>query len=159
MQCILFVLEACYIFFLPRYIFVFKNIFGILNGVPHVWINWTLKVFYHATVKYYFLTTVTMERKSFMCLWLVVLLILPDSILTDYYGNVKETKKKAEPLVNLPIRYYTGLQASAKMYAALVAAYGIDEVTKYGIRKSTVSCHLFSLSFKRVSIVPQNNMF
>lgn len=82
-----------------------------------------------------------MDRKYFICLWLVVLLISPASILADNYGKVKETKNKRQAQALLPLASYAGLVVAPELYLALAAAYGISALIKYGITKGTVSYH------------------
>lgn len=101
------------------------------------------EVFCYVTVKplLFFFTTVTMDRKYFICLWLVVLLISPASILADNYGKVKETKNKRQAQALLPLASYAGLVVAPELYLALAAAYGLSALIKYGITKGTVSYH------------------
>lgn len=79
-----------------------------------------------------------MERKSFLCLFFVVLLISPASILAETLEEVKETRNKRQAQILLPLASYAGMTVSAPLFAALVAAYGIFAVTRYAIRRGTL---------------------
>mmetsp|Transcript_39675 Transcript_39675/g.64364 ORF Transcript_39675/g.64364 Transcript_39675/m.64364 type:complete len:124 (-) Transcript_39675:90-461(-) len=73
-----------------------------------------------------------MERKSFLCLFFVVLLISPAPILAETLEEVKETRNKSL----LPLASYAGLTVPAPLFFALVAAHGIYAVTRYAIRRA-----------------------
>mmetsp|Transcript_39674 Transcript_39674/g.64360 ORF Transcript_39674/g.64360 Transcript_39674/m.64360 type:complete len:123 (-) Transcript_39674:90-458(-) len=73
-----------------------------------------------------------MERKSFLCLFFVVLLISPAPILAETLEEVKETRNKSL----LPLASYAGMTVSAPLFAALVTAYGIYRVTRYAISRA-----------------------
>ena len=78
-----------------------------------------------------------MERKSFLCLFFLVLLISPAPILAETLEEVKETRNKRQAQVLLPLASYAGMTVSAPLFAALVTAYGIYAVTRYAIRRGT----------------------
>lgn len=76
-----------------------------------------------------------MERKSFLCVFFIVLLVSPASMLAKTFEEENETRNKRQAQVLLPIASYAGLTVSAPLFAALVAAYGIYAVTRYAIRR------------------------
>lgn len=78
-----------------------------------------------------------MERKSFLCLFFVVLLISPAPILAETLEEEKETRNKRQAQVLLPLASYAGMTVSAPLFAALVTAYGIYAVTRYAISRGT----------------------
>lgn len=78
---------------------------------------------------------VKMDRKSYFCIFFIVLLISPGLILAKTMKDLRESKNKRQAQALLPLSYYTGITVSAPVFAALVAAYGIYAVTKYAIKK------------------------
>lgn len=79
-----------------------------------------------------------MERKSFLSVFFIVLLVSPASILAKTIKEEGETRNKRQAQILLPIASYAGLTVTAPVFAALVAAYGIYAVTRYAIRKRRI---------------------
>lgn len=78
---------------------------------------------------------VNMNRKSCFCIFFIVLLISPGIILAKTMKDLRESKNRRWAQALLPIWTYTQMTVSAPLFAALVAAYGIYAVTRYGIKK------------------------
>lgn len=93
-----------------------------------------------------------MKRKSFICGFIIVLLVSPASILAENLEEVKESRSKRQAQVLLPIASYAGMTVSAPLFAALVAAYGIYAVTKYAISKGIILTDIFKKHVSTISI-------
>lgn len=105
-----------------------------------------------------------MEKKYFLCVFFVVLLVSPAPILAEAMEKERETENKRQAQALLPLAYYAGMIVSAPLFFALVAAYGIYAVTSYAIKRAGThyyatkkfSWHVVSLqerlSFKKHSV-------
>ena len=79
---------------------------------------------------------IIMEKKYFLCVFFVVLLVSPAPILTEALEKERETENKRQAQALLPLAYYAGMTVSAPLFFALVAAYGIYAVTSYAIKRA-----------------------
>ncbi|XP_061168077.1 big defensin-like [Saccostrea echinata] len=76
-----------------------------------------------------------MEKKTFLCVLYIILLTAPGPILASRPEH-EESRNKRQAQALLPIASYAGMTVSAPLFLALVAAYGIYQVTRYAIKKA-----------------------
>lgn len=74
-----------------------------------------------------------MDKMTFLCLLYTTLLIIPGPILGLALAKSKVEDEKRQAQVLLPLASYAGLSVTGPLFLALVAAYGVYAVVKYGI--------------------------
>ena len=79
-----------------------------------------------------------MEKKYFLCVFFVVLLVSPAPILAEALEKERETENKRQAQALFPLRYYAGMTVPTSLFFALVAAYGIHAVTRYYISRAGI---------------------
>nr|CCC15012.1 big defensin BD4 [Mytilus galloprovincialis] len=74
-----------------------------------------------------------MEKMTFLCLLYTTLLIIPGPILGFALAKTKVGEDKRQVQNLMPLGSYRGMSVSSTEFLALVAAYGVDAILKYGI--------------------------
>ncbi|XP_062605137.1 big defensin-like [Saccostrea cucullata] len=75
-----------------------------------------------------------MEKKDFLCILYVILLVAPGPIFANARIKKQESRNKRQAQVLLPLASYAGMAVSGPLFLALVAFYGAAEVARYAIR-------------------------
>ncbi|XP_061168040.1 big defensin-like [Saccostrea echinata] len=75
-----------------------------------------------------------MERNAFLCILYIMLLAAPGPVLANAQTEREQPRNKRQAQVLLPIASYAGMTVSAPLFLALVAAYGMTQVTRYAIQ-------------------------
>ncbi|XP_061186476.1 big defensin-like [Saccostrea echinata] len=78
-----------------------------------------------------------MERKAFLCILYVILLVAPGSIFANARIKKEQSRNKRQAQALLPLASFAGMSVNAPLFLALVAIYGIAEVARHTVGRLT----------------------